>query len=210
MDCPAEITEYMHSYLDGDLSAKNEKILREHLQKCSSCQNHFHELNSSIMVLKNAQRLQAPENFTAKVMTNLPKENKGLLIKRWFKNRPFFAAAALFLLLMSGTFFASLNKDEQLSVTKQDSLIIDNNVVIVPEGEIIEGDLVVKNGQLKIEGQIKGNVTIINGEIINGENYLASTSQVSGEINEVNELFELLWYKIKSSIKKIGKLFSGS
>ena len=36
-------------------------------------------------------------------------------------------------------------------------------------------DIVVKNGDIRVEGKVNGNVTVINGEILNNDRYLAST-----------------------------------
>ena len=48
-----------------------------------------------------------------------------------------------------------------------------------------------KNGDIVIEGEVDGNVTVINGQ------YMASTAVVTGQIEEIDEMFEWLWYKIK-------------
>jgi len=70
--------------------------------------------------------------------------------------------------------------------------------VIVPEGEVIEGDLVVKNGNLRIEGQVDGNVTVIRGT-----KYMASTAVVTGNSEEIDEVFDWLWYKIKKTVNDV-------
>lgn len=74
---------------------------------------------------------------------------------------------------------------------------MENDTVIVPEGEVVEGDLVVKNGDLRIEGQVDGNVTIINGD-----KYMASAGNVTGDIDEIDEVFEWIWYKMKEGGKR--------
>ena len=82
------------------------------------------------------------------------------------------------------------------------NLLVENNTVIVPEGQIVEGDIVVKNGDLRIEGEVHGNVTIINGK-----RYLASAGNVTGDIQVINEVFEWVWYKMKEGGKKLVNLF---
>ena len=52
----------------------------------------------------------------------------------------------------------------------------------------------VRNGKLKIEGEVDGNVTVINGE-----QYMASAGKVTGDIEEINEVFEWIWYHIKET-----------
>ncbi|MNH35197.1 Anti-sigma-W factor RsiW [compost metagenome] len=85
--------------------------------------------------------------------------------------------------------------DQHFSVTKQPNLVVDGQTVIVPEGEVVKGDIVVKNGDLIVEGEVDGNVTVINGQ------YMASSAVVSGRIEEIDEVFEWLWYTIKNSVK---------
>lgn len=85
--------------------------------------------------------------------------------------------------------------DQHFSVTKQPNLVVDGQTVIVPEGEVVKGDIVVKNGDLVVEGEVDGNVTVINGQ------YMASSAVVSGKIEEIDEVFEWLWYTIKNSVK---------
>jgi len=85
--------------------------------------------------------------------------------------------------------------DQHFSVTKQPNLVVEGQTVIVPEGEAVKGDIVVKNGDLIVEGEVDGNVTVINGQ------YMASSAVVSGRIEEIDEVFEWLWYTIKNSVK---------
>lgn len=201
-ECPEEIVLYMHEYLDGELTHEKEQVLKEHLQKCSSCQKHFQELNRTDAYLKSTSHITPSSNFTANVMASLPKEKSSAGMKRWLRHHPLIAAASLFLILMGAGMFQNWGDDEQFSVTKQPNLVVENNTVIVPEGEVVKGDITVKNGNIRIEGEVEGNVTIINGE-----KYMASAGNVSGEIQEIDQMFEWLWYKIKEGGKNIIQLF---
>lgn len=193
MNCSEkDMIELIYNYLDEDISEEDEKLLREHLQACESCNQHFHELKKTIALVQSTSHISAPSDFTLKVMQNLPKEKRTVSIKRWFRGHPMLTAASLFLLLMAGSLFSTWNENEQFSVSKQPNLIVENNTVIVPEGETVKGDVVVKNGKILIEGSVDGNVTVINGE-----NYMASAENVTGEITEINQMFEWLWYHIK-------------
>lgn len=202
MKCSDEIIEYMHEYLDNEISIEHESMLRKHLQACEDCQSHFHELKKAILFVKGSSNMVAPSDFTQKVMAKLPKEKRKVGMKRWFKNHPFITAASLFIVMMGGAMFSNWGEDRQFSFSKQPDLVVENDTVIVPEGKTISGDVVVRNGNIKIEGKVEGNVTVINGE-----KYLASAGHVSGEIEEVDEMFEWLWYKIKDSSKQIINLF---
>jgi anti-sigma factor RsiW len=103
---------------------------------------------------------------------------------------------------MMGSLFSAWNQDREFSVSKQKNLVVKNNTVIVPKGEVVKGDVVVRNGTLKIEGEVKGNVTVINGE-----KYLASAGHVTGEIDEVNEVFDWIWYYMKQTAKEVVDIF---
>ncbi|UTW70544.1 hypothetical protein KHA80_09350 [Anaerobacillus sp. HL2] len=68
------------------------------------------------------------------------------------KNNPTLVAASIFIFLMASSMFTIYSDGgNDLSVSGQANLIIDKekNVVVVPEGEIVEGDLVVRNGVSK-------------------------------------------------------------
>ena len=109
-------------------------------------------------------------------MARLPKEKSQAGFQRWLRSHPLLAAAAMFFILMSASMFSSFGNDQQFSVTKQPNLVVEGETVLVPEGEIVKGDIVVKNGNLRIEGEVDGNITVINGS-----KYMASTAVVTGD-----------------------------
>ncbi|WP_153464875.1 anti-sigma factor family protein [Sediminibacillus terrae] len=201
MSCDKEIVNLMHIYLDGNLSKEQENKLRNHLQSCEACQKHFHELKRTVTMLKSGSEVQAPSGFTAKVMDSLPKEKRRVGYMRWFKAHPLITAAAIFFLFMFSGIFSAWNQDGQLSVSKQKNLVIQDDTVIVPEDVVVDGDLVVKNGDVKIEGEVNGDVVIINGDHL-----MASAGQVSGELKEVNQVFDWIWYHIKDITKSVFSL----
>lgn len=210
MNCDKQAVALMHKYMDGDLNREEERRLRNHLQVCKACQNHFHELKKTTTLIKNTGPVSAPENFTANVMANLPKQKKKKNYARLLQRHPIITAAAVFFILMFSSVLAAWNQDQQVTVSKQENLEIRDNTVIVPEGVTVEGDLIVRNGDLKIEGNIDGDVTIINGDILDDESgdslegIDSSTLQAySGELTEVNRIYEWVWYQMKSTIADI-------
>lgn len=198
--CPQYIVDYMHEYLDGDISREHEQQLKKHLQVCSDCRQHMHELSDTVAFVKSAAHITAPPHFEDKVMKRLPKGKNRVGIQKWFRRHPIVVAAAVFFLFMSVTMLSSYSNDE-FSVTKQPNLIVDGQTVIVPKGEVVEGDIVVKNGDLVIEGEVDGDVIVINGE------YMASTSVVTGQIKEIDQVFEWLWYETKAMVNDFMDLF---
>lgn len=200
----------MHKYLDADLKKDEESKLRAHLETCATCQKHFHELSRTITLIQSTEHMEAPVNFSAHVMSNLPTEKGHVKFTRWFKKHPMITVAAVFFLFLFSGIFSTWNKDNQLVVSKQDNLIIQGDTVIVPEGVTVVGDLFVKNGNLQIDGQIDGNVTLINGKLIvntdeldGKDEYLVASAGVSGEFKQIDELVEWVWYKIKTLFENI-------
>lgn len=208
MKCNPEAVQLMHKYLDGDLIKEEETQLQRHLEDCEECQQHFHELKRTITLIQSTERFEAPVNFTANVMKNLPTERKRVKYLRWFKMHPMLTAAAIFFILMFTGVFTTWNQDNQLVVSKQDNLIIEGDTVIVPEGEVVEGDLLVKNGNLIIYGTVDGDVTLVNGKLLEDSpldsgGLMASVGEVNGEFENVDRMFEWVWYKLKSFTKNI-------
>ncbi len=202
--CQKNYVEYMHDYLDGDISREHEQELKKHLQNCSTCQQHMHELSDTIAFIKSATHITAPPSFEANVMNRLPKRKNTVGIQKWLRKHPIIVAAAVFFIFMSTALLGSYPNDNQFSVTKQPNIIVDGQTVTVPAGEVVKGDIVVKNGTIVIEGEVEGNVTVINGE------YMASTAVVSGQIEEVDQALEWLWYEMKQMFNSFISLFEST
>jgi anti-sigma factor RsiW len=209
LDCHKKALELMHKHLDGDIKREEEHELKVHLEDCSTCQKHLHELKRTITLIQSAERIKAPEGFTRKVMDQLPVEKKRVRYIRWFKMHPILTAAAIFFLFMLTGLFSAWEKDTQLVVSNPENLIIKGDLVIVPEGVTVNGDLVVQNGNLKIDGTVNGNVTLINGKLVddrdslNSDGLMASVGEVNGKFKEVDAVFEWVWYHIQNVFKGV-------
>ncbi|KMY48256.1 anti-sigma factor family protein [Peribacillus loiseleuriae] len=201
MKCPDKVYEYMHNYLDEEISAEDEGLLRKHLQGCEECRTYFHEMKKAVALVQSTSHIKAPDNFTERVKASLPKEKKKISAQRWMRNHPLLIAASLFIILMAGSLFSTWNQDATFSVSKQNNLVVDNETVIIPAGEIVKGDVVVRNGDIRIEGEVQGNVTVINGE-----QYMASAGNVTGQIYVIDQMFEWLWFSIKDTGKDLFQL----
>ncbi|MGP4109193.1 zf-HC2 domain-containing protein [Virgibacillus sp. L01] len=210
MNCNKDTIELMHKYLDGDLTKQEETKLRGHLEGCEDCQKHFHELKRTITLVQSTENISAPADFTAKVMEKLPTEKKRVRYKRWFKAHPIVTSAAIFFIFMFSGIFSAWNQQSELVVSKQENLVIQGDTVIVPEGVTVSGDLLVKNGILKIDGTVDGNVTLINSELmddsIEGSGLMASAGEVNGELKEVDRIFEWIWFHLKDTVESIFSL----
>lgn len=208
MKCQEEMVLYMHEYLDEYISPEDEKVLKQHLMECKSCQLLFQELEKTNALLQSTAVIHAPSDFTNQVMSQLPKQKKKINFQLWFTLHPVLTAASLFLILMMGSVVTTWSTGKELSVSKQSNLIVQKDTVIVPENEIIKGDVVVKNGNLKIEGKVEGNVTVINGSIIDPDQLLASAGNVTGNIEEIDQIFAWMWFHIKSFFSNSTQIFN--
>lgn len=196
--CPEHVVAYMHEYLDGDITKQHETALREHLKQCPSCKAHMNELMHVVAFIKSAAVVSAPSQFVANVMSGLPIKSRPLKgVQRFLRRHPILIAAVVFCILISAALFSVFNQSGQFSVTKAPGLIVEGETVTVPKGETIQTDLVVENGNLIVDGNVDGNVTVVNGQ------YMASTANVTGHVEEIDEAFEWLWFRVKNSLKNM-------
>ena len=199
--CPDKMVQMMHEYLDEELSHEDEKKLKTHLKECEACRTHFHELQRTIALVQSTSHISAPSQFTQNIMSKLPKEKKKVGMERWLQRHPLFAAAAVFFVLMGGSLMTTWSGGDEFAFTNSDDVVVDGQTVVVPEGSVVEGDLLVRNGDLRVEGQVNGDVTVINGE-----RYMAGAGSINGDIEEIDQAFEWLWFNIKTSFKELGNL----
>src|SRR5690606_34641860 len=144
-------------YLDGEISPSEEKELREYLNSCSDCRKIYQELSKTIAFVQSASHVQAPPDFVKKTMAGLPKESQRAGFTRFMRHHPLMVAAALFVLLMGAAMMSSFSDDQQFSFTKQENLVVEGQTVIVPEGQTVVGDLTIRNGDLRVDGELEGN-----------------------------------------------------
>jgi anti-sigma factor RsiW len=188
----------IHEFLDGDLDELSNQQLQEHLRTCQACHQHLHELKRVIAFVQSASHIHVSADFTARVLAHLPSPSKANRVSNWLRQHPFLVAAAVFFFLMTGSLTASwFEQDETLQVSSAhlDKLKIDKerNVVVVPSGVTIDGDLVVRNGSVEVRGKVKGNVVAIEGKV-----FLASTAQVAGDTESIEAIFDWIWYELKN------------
>ncbi|MCY1462058.1 hypothetical protein D9M71_797900 [compost metagenome] len=74
-------------------------------------------------------------------------------------------------------------------------LIIEGNTVIVPAGVHYTGDLTVENGKIEVQGEVDGNVTVVDGSMV-----LASTGHIAGQSRTIDQALDWIWYKVTQTI----------
>jgi anti-sigma factor RsiW len=199
----------IHGYLDQELNQEETNELLQHTEHCQECHAELHELKQTIMLLKDASPVTAPADFTTKIMNQLPHESIWVKLNRWVKGHPALVAASIFLLLMTGSFASIWSEGEDqfyVSVPNTEQIVIDKEkgLVIVPEGEVIQGDITVRNGSVDIRGEVNGDVIVIDGEI-----YQASTAQIIGQTEEIDQFLNWAWYQIKKGTKRLFNYYRG-
>lgn len=182
--------------LDREITELEQKELDQHLKTCESCREHYYALREILTDMKEASPIVAPSHFTQNVMNSLPAERKRKMPAQWIKRYPVLTAAAVFMILMFGSVMANWTQGNELSVISgSDNVQIkpSTHTVIVPKGETVKGDLVVENGDVRVEGKVDGDVVVIKGE-----KYMASAGQITGDSQEIHEVVGWVWYKLKT------------
>ncbi|MGV3487380.1 MAG: anti-sigma factor [Tuberibacillus sp.] len=201
MACSNPINDLIDKVLDQEATEQEYHELQEHISICGMCRERFEELRETEQLLSNLKRDKVPDYFTEKIMQRISERTeKESKVLKWLKKHPLGTAASLFLVLMAGYIF-SLWEQAPFRAEVQGSGKIayeDHDTVVVPKDETIKGNLVVQNGKVKIEGEVDGNVILINSDSM-----LASAGHVTGQIEEVNQILEWIWYHTKQIFKKV-------
>ncbi|WP_372661345.1 zf-HC2 domain-containing protein [Cohnella sp.] len=195
MKCNVAVV-FIHDYLDGDLAREDIKRLQEHLHQCPLCQAHLEALSRTDALIRALPVEAAPSLLGNRIMSSLPKSRRPSAWTSWVRRHPAVSAAAIFMVVMLSSFVAMWNQETQLSVSGPDleHVIIEGNKVIVPEGQKVSGNLTVVNGTVQVLGDLDGNLTVIDGNLIP----LASTAHIAGEIKTIDRAVDWLWYKVSN------------
>jgi anti-sigma factor RsiW len=196
---------YQHAiqeYIDDVLDDQGLIRLQEHLATCVNCRQELGSFQKTMLLVKGQSQLKAPSDFVSTVMDRLPKENRWELLKKWMKAHPTLVAAALFLILMTSSFMTMWTDGQNnfyVSAPNMDQLQVDHTkgTVIVPDGEVIHGDLIVRNGNVEVRGEVIGDVIVTDGRI-----YLASSAHIVGQVQEIDQFLNWAWYHTQKWLKE--------
>lgn len=193
MEC-SKALPVMHDFLDGDLSTDLALELKKHLIACSACHHRFRELEQAGALLQHGlPQVPVPQGLTAKIMQGLPPESRKNGFALWIRRHPAASVAAIFVMVMFASYVSLWNEDTELMVkgSALSQVVIQDDKVIVPAGHTVEGDLLVENGVVEVEGEVRGNVVVIDGSVA-----LASTAKVAGDVMMVDQALEWVWFKM--------------
>ncbi|OYD56318.1 hypothetical protein CGZ90_18390 [Fictibacillus aquaticus] len=195
MGCEKEYyDELMNKVMDGEADAAEADQFHAHLNECGVCRSEYEAVSFLIEELQSSD-IKAPVGFTAAVMSSLPHQKRKFHLQTWMKRHPLLTAAAVFVLFMAASVTALFNQQDIAVIKGEGNVVINekDNTVTVPKGEVIKGDLVVENADVRIEGRVEGDVTVVKGN-----QYLASAGEVTGDSKEIGAVVEWIWYKLKS------------
>ncbi|SES37684.1 anti-sigma factor family protein [Salisediminibacterium halotolerans] len=206
MACSKNQLQKIHRYMDEEMNDEEQKMLEEHVSDCGDCAAHLKEMRQTVAIVQSTSHFKAPDDITQNVMNQLPKQPPAKKGKVWLQKHPFMITAATFFLVFIISLASGFSPDaNQIAVQGEGQFYVDesNGVVIVPEGEAIYGDIRIENGDLNVEGEVHGDVTLVNGEHIQ-----ASAGGVTGEIEEINAFYERIWHHTKIFISDVFSLSS--
>jgi mycothiol system anti-sigma-R factor len=203
MECK-HASSLMHDYLDGELSRDQAERLKQHLDECPDCLKEFRELERTEMMLfatiKQHSNISAPDELVNRIISQIPSQPKQQAWIKWIKRHPALTAAAMFLLVMLFSAVSIWDSDDQLVVKGAglDQVIIQGDTVTVPSDAVIAGNLTIENGKAEIYGEVQGNLTVIDGSY-----YQASTAHISGEVKQIDQALDWIWYRIINTFTEV-------
>lgn len=198
MKCSMAV-RFMHDYLDHELPRDRMTALQAHLDACPACRVHFEGLTRAEALIRLASshaETAPPADLAMRIVRSLPAQPRPRRWVTWVRRHPAVSAAAFFLLVMLTSWVATWDQGDRLKVVAgpdAEHLIIEGRTVIVPEGRKVSGDLIVTNGTIRVDGEVEGNVTVIDGNVT-----LASSAHIAGKIQEIDRAVDWMWYKITS------------
>ncbi|WP_040949376.1 zf-HC2 domain-containing protein [Gorillibacterium massiliense] len=200
MNCKDALSR-IHEFLDGDLSGQEAVDLKKHLLSCPECHRLFRELETTEALVRSCPRPTVSEGFAERLMTRLPAApRRRYSWIQWVKRHPAITAASVFLLVMMGSFLSLWNQDTQMTVKggDLDQYVISDDTVYLPAGHKAKGNLMVRGGNVQIDGTLQGNLVVVDGTY-----HTASTAEVSGKVYEINQAAEWLLYQLREAVAVI-------
>jgi len=197
-----EVLPLMHKHFDEDITAAESAELSIHLRTCEACRRYFQQLERMEALVRMLPKTSSSGLSTERIMNSLPPARKRISLYRWIKRHPAASVAAVFICLMLGSFLVLWDENSQLVVKGADleHIVIRGDTVYVPAGKTVNGDLIVQSGKVQVEGDVKGDVVVIDGSI-----YMASTAHISGHVTSINQGFEWIWFKVQEWFRLISK-----
>lgn len=148
----------LDDYIDGTLPALEDRKVRAHLLACSKCSKEVEQL---FFLEENIEKLmvKAPDSLVSQIQEEAAKEGKWR--KRRFQRIIKWSAAAI---LIFGIiyYYPRAIPSENIGDTVA---IHSRGKKVIVDGDSLSGDLTVVGGDVYVQGEIKGNITSIDGQV---------------------------------------------
>ncbi|SEQ34809.1 hypothetical protein [Piscibacillus halophilus] len=206
MACNQIFEEELHRLLNSELTHDEENCLKHHLMECKECQTHYQELKKVDHQLLEIEDVQIPNDLKQNILNQLPKDSKTKKFSKSVKEHPLISAAVVFFIMLFASTLSSFHSNQQMSLSKHEDVITEGDRVIIPKSAIIEGDFIVRNAEVVLEGKVKGNLTLVNSQIVDSHNHhdmqVASWSHhVDGKVVEIDQYFAWMYHKVEHEFK---------
>jgi anti-sigma factor RsiW len=194
LDCKEGISS-IHDYLDDEIQGEALLRLKGHLQVCPKCNLRLRQLEKADAFFRILSRPCVPEGLTERVVQSVAPHKKRTSWFRWVKLHPAVSIALVFLFLIISSVMSLWNQETDLMLKGKDleHIVIEGDKVTVPEGRTVQGNLIVENGRIQVDGHITGNLVVIDGAIMSG-----SYANVTGNITSVDRVLDWVRYKVKA------------
>ncbi|WP_258525655.1 zf-HC2 domain-containing protein [Paenibacillus sp. YN15] len=193
MQC-SEAIAVMHDYFDEEIDAASASELKKHLESCPSCRQLFKQMESTEALLRVPLKTATPARLKESIMSSIPRTAKRKRWGRMLRLHPIAAAAFVILMIVLVHYTSRVYSDQDMVVQGAlDQLFITGDTLVVPEGVTVYGNLKVKRGRIQIDGNVEGDVTVINGSYS-----LASTAYISGRVTMIDAALDWVWYRIRN------------
>ncbi|MDB5054757.1 MAG: rsiW [Bacilli bacterium] len=201
MNCK-EALPSMHEYMDGDLSGTPLIELKKHMLFCPDCNHRFKQMQNAEALVRSLPHVAPAADLSERIMMSLPKSKKRNSWMEWVKRHPAVSVASMFLFVMLCASVSLWNQDQEMVVkgADLDQVVIKGDMVYVPAGSTINGNLMVKRGKIQVDGEVKGNLVVIDGSY-----NLASTAHISGKIKKVDQALDWLWFEVNEYVSLFAK-----
>ncbi|RPF53492.1 zf-HC2 domain-containing protein [Aquisalibacillus elongatus] len=206
MACNQVFEDELHHYLNHELTYEEEINLKHHIMSCRACQKHYQELKRVDQKLSDIKDVEVPSDLKCNIMAQLPKDSRFKRGRKIVKEHPMISAAVAFFIMLFISTLMNYHSNQQMSLSKHEGVVTQGDRVIIPEGEIIEGDFIVRNAEVVLEGQIRGNLTLVNSQVIDhtihhGDQFNKYNHHVEGKVVEIDQYVHWIYHKAENEIK---------
>lgn len=195
----------MHVYFDGDTAADDLTTLKRHVASCPACRDHFRQLRETAALIRSLPAVGAPVGLRGRILKALPPGRTIATAEqasdrvsgrvRWVRRHPGLSAAMLFAVVMAASYAVMWGHGSDVVVRARhpEQVVVEGNRVVVPAGKTVAGDLIVENAEVAIDGEVKGDLVIVDGTY-----HLASTAHIAGRVLRIDRVLEWIWYRIET------------